>query len=112
MPLFLGHTESESHEGFRRATYEWDDGSVVIEPGGDGGLRLSVSSGTEREEHELDFDPERLRSISSASKLIKIEEIGKAGALERSRPTQVNEQSKLITIEDTKGRQLAAVIVA
>jgi hypothetical protein len=111
LPLFLGHTESESHERFRRATYEWDDGSVVIEPGRDGRLRLSVSSGSEREEHELDFDPERLQAISSASKLIQIEEIGKSAALER-KPQHVGAQSKLITIEDTRGRQLAAVIVA
>jgi len=111
LPLFLGHTESESQEGFRRATYDWDDGSVVIEPGRNGGLRLSVSFGSEREEHELDFDPGRLQAISSASKLIQIEEIGKSGALGRT-PEHLNAQSKLITIEDTRGRQLAAVIVA
>ncbi|MFL5928104.1 MAG: hypothetical protein ACJ77E_14340 [Gaiellaceae bacterium] len=110
MPLFVGHTESDSPDGFRRATYEWDDGSIVVEPGRDGGLRLAVSSGPEREEHDLHFDPERLQAISSASKLIQIEEIGKA-ALDRPLP-HVDSQSKLITIEDTRGRQLAALIVA
>jgi len=111
MPLFLGRHEGESREGFRRASYEWDDGAIVIEPGPDGALRLSVSSRSEREEHELRFDPERLREISNASKLIKIEEIGKAGALERSVPTHIRQQSKLITIEDTRGRQLATAVI-
>jgi len=85
MPLFLGRHDGESTEGFRGATYEWDDGAIVIEPGLDGGLRLSVSSGSEREEHDVHFDPERFRAISS--------------------------QSKLITIEDTRGRQRATAVI-
>jgi hypothetical protein len=110
MPLFLGRHENESREGFRRATYEWDDGAIVIEPGHDGGLRLSVSSGSEQEEHELHFDPERLRAISNESKLITIEEIGKSGGRD-TLPAHINKQSKLITIEDTRGRQLATAVI-
>jgi len=109
--LYLAREEHGSGRAFTRVAFAWDRGELVIERAGDEALRLLVHIGDEREEHELAFHEEALRSITSRSKLIQIEEIGKAGALARSKKTVVNAQSKLIKIEETGASLPEATLV-
>ena len=111
MALYLGREAgNEAGGALRRATLEWDRGELVLEPQRDGHVRLHVTVGSEGEEHRLDLG-DGPQTIETESKLIKIEEIGKAGALvaggasaeaKAARPpaSHVNQQSKLIKIED------------
>jgi hypothetical protein len=123
LALHLAHNDSDrSEHAFTRATFEWEsDGResvLVVERTRDGRVRLEVTVGSEREEHDLDLDPNRIEAINAASKLIKIEETGaslpegtRVPPPPHERATRVRQQSKLITIEDLSASLPEATLV-
>jgi hypothetical protein len=114
LALQLARRENDtSGGGFTRVTFEWDaagrEAKLVIEPDHSARLRLHVTVGSDREEHELDLDGPGggLEAINSASQLIKIEETGsslpeaqRVPTAPHEKATRAHARSKLITIED------------
>jgi hypothetical protein len=106
------HIAREEHDGsdrtFTRVAFSWHadgrDAELVLEPGQGEELRVRVRIGDEHEEHELGFHAEAKKTVNAQSKLISIEDTrGRQLAVPRHRA--VRQQSQLITIEDT-GRSL------
>jgi hypothetical protein len=99
-----------SARAFRRLTLAWDaggdDAELVLEPGRGGRVRVEVRIGSEREEHELEPGEQPHAAVVRAqSKLIRVEDTrGRQLAVPRDarRKPAVNKQSKLIQIEDLR----------
>jgi hypothetical protein len=120
MTLYLS---PETASAFNRVAVAWKSGrrdcELVLERRRGGRLHLSVSMGAHHADHELDLHPNGLQAISAASKLIKIEETSPSlpesprtlprPAAKKPQPAPVKQHSKLITIEDTRGRQLVKI---
>jgi hypothetical protein len=109
MTLFL-QQDAGAGRAFRRVTLAWDadghEAELVLTPGGDGRVRIEVTIGGEREEHELELrERPQAAAVRSQSKLIQIEDThGRTlAAARRPQPKPVvNKQSKLIQIEDMR----------
>jgi hypothetical protein len=113
MALYLSREPGNGSErGFRRVAFQWEssgrESELVLEQGRGESLRLRVSIGGEREEHELELRDAGLLRVNAQSKLISIEDVGESlpdagepvvAAARRPAPV-VGQQSKLIKIEE------------